>query len=64
MTKRANELVKLLERLLKQDHLYTDEQLREIRSQLRIVKEEIVKHKKQSSKGFGNYETNQSKRSS
>jgi hypothetical protein len=58
MSKRAHELVRLLERLLKQDHLYTDEQLREIKSQLRIVKEEIVKYNKQSSKGFGNYETN------
>jgi hypothetical protein len=52
MTRRANELVKLLERLLKQDHLFTDEQIKEIKSQLRIVKEEVSNYKKQTSKGF------------
>lgn len=54
MTKRAEQLVKLLERLIKQDHLYTDDQLKEMKKQLRLVKEELVKTRKQLSKGFGN----------
>jgi uncharacterized membrane-anchored protein len=52
MTKRAKELVKMLERLLKQDHLYSDEQIKEIKSQLRVAKEEIVRIEEQTSKGF------------
>lgn len=31
MTSRAKELVKLLERLIKQDHLYSDKQLKEMK---------------------------------
>lgn len=58
MSKRAKTLVKLLERLIEQDHLYTSDQLKEMKSQLRIVKEKIVEVKKESSKGFGKYETN------
>jgi hypothetical protein len=53
MTKRAKELVKLLERLTKQDHLYSDEQLKEMKSQLRVVKEELAKIEEKTSKGFG-----------
>ena len=41
----------MLERLLKQEHLYTDEQLKIIKSQLRVVKEELAQSKV--SKGFG-----------
>ena len=52
MTKRAKELVKTLERLLKQQHLYSDEQIKEIKSQLRTVKEEITRLEEQTSKGF------------
>ena len=58
MSKRAKSLVSLLERLIKQDHLYTSEQLKEMKSQLRIVKAQIAEFQKQSSKGFGKYETN------
>jgi len=50
---RGKELIKLLERLLKQDHLYTDEQLKEMKSQLRILKEELGKIESYTSKGFG-----------
>jgi len=50
-TSRAQRLVKMLERLLKQEHLYTDEQLKTIKSQLRVVKEELAQSK--TSKGFG-----------
>ena len=50
-TSRAKRLVKMLERLLKQEHLYNDEQLKTIKSQLRVVKEELAQSK--TSKGFG-----------
>ena len=50
---RARELVKLLERLVKQDHLYSDEQLKQMKSQLRVVKEELANLEAKTSKGFG-----------
>jgi beta-lactamase class D len=53
MTGRAKELVKLLERLIKQDHLYSDEQLKQMKSQLRVIKEELVVLEAKTSKGFG-----------
>jgi len=51
--RRAKELVKLLERLVKQDHLYTDEKIKEMKNQLQVVKEEIASLEAQTSKGFG-----------
>ena len=51
MQTRAQRLVKMLERLLKQEHHYSDEQLKTIKSQLRVVKEELAQSKV--SKGFG-----------
>jgi hypothetical protein len=53
MSVRAKKLVKLLERLIKQDHLYSDEQLKEMKSQLRVVKEELAELEAKTSKGFG-----------
>ena len=53
MSSRARELVKLLERLIKQDHLYSDEQLKEMKSQLRVIKEELAELEAKTSKGFG-----------
>jgi hypothetical protein len=53
MTNRAKELVKLLERLSKQDHLYSDEQLVEMKQQLRVVKQELAELEAKTSKGFG-----------
>jgi hypothetical protein len=53
MSVRAKKLVKLLERLIKQDHLYSDEQLKQMKSQLRVVKEELAELKAKTSKGFG-----------
>ena len=53
MTSRAKQLVKLLGRLTKQDHLYSDEQLKEMKSQLRVVKQELAELEAQTSKGFG-----------
>ena len=52
-TSRSKKLVKLLERLIKQDHLYTDEKLHEMKAQLRVVKEELAELEKKTSKGFG-----------
>jgi hypothetical protein len=53
MTNRAKKLVKLLERLVKQDHLYNDEQLKQMKSQLRVVKQELADLETKTSKGFG-----------
>ncbi len=52
-TNRARRLVKMLERLLRQDHLYTDEQIKIMKKQLRVVKEELAAAKVENSKGFG-----------
>jgi len=53
MSLRAKKLVKLLERLIRQDHLYSDEQLKQMKSQLRVVKEELAQLEAKTSKGFG-----------
>ncbi len=53
MTNRARKLVKLLERLTKQEHLYSSEQLKEMKSQLRVVKQELAEIESKTSKGFG-----------
>ena len=50
---RAKHLIKLLERLIKQDHLYSDEQLKEMKSNLRIAKQELAKFNMETAKGFG-----------
>ena len=38
-TNRAKRLIKMLQRLLKQEQLYTDEQLKTMKSQLKVIKE-------------------------
>ena len=50
---RAKQLVKLLERLVKQEHLYTTEKIIEMKAQLRVVKEELAQLEGKLSKGFG-----------
>ena len=50
---RAQQLVKLLERLVKQEHLYTTEKIIEMKGQLRVVKEELAQLEGKLSKGFG-----------
>lgn len=50
---RAKELVKLLEKLTKQEHLYSDEKLKEMKSQLRVIKQELAELEAKTSKGFG-----------
>ena len=52
-TARAKRLVKLLKRLIAQEHLYTDEQLKDIKKQLRVVEEEMNNLKSKLKKGFG-----------
>ena len=52
-TDRARKLVKMMSRLLKQEHLYSDEQLKEMKAQLRVVKEELAEIEAKTSKGFG-----------
>ena len=53
MVSRSKKLVKLLERLIKQDHLYTDEKIREMKVQLRELKEQLADIEKKTSQGFG-----------
>jgi hypothetical protein len=53
MVSRTKRLVKLLERLIKQDHLYTDEKIIEMKVQLRELKEQLAEIEKKTSKGFG-----------
>ena len=53
MSVRAKKLVKLLERLIKQEHLYSNEELKQMKSQLRVVKEELAELEAKTSKGFG-----------
>tara|TARA_B100001109_G_scaffold128789_1_gene104778 strand:+ start:237 stop:368 length:132 start_codon:yes stop_codon:yes gene_type:complete len=42
----------MLERLLKQDHLYSDEELKLMKNQLRVIKEELALIESKTSKGF------------
>ena len=51
-TNRVKRLIKLLERLLKKDYLYDKEQLKLIREQLKVAKNELAKIEEQTSKGF------------
>ena len=52
-TTRAKRLVKLLKRLIAQEHLYTDEQLKDMKKQLRVVEEEMHNLNSKLKKGFG-----------
>ena len=49
---RQKSLIKLLKRLIKQDYLYTDEKLREMKQTLRLAEEEIAEIEAKKSKGF------------
>ena len=51
-TSRAKRLVKLLKRLIAQEHLYTDEQLKDMKKQLRVVQEEVDTLNSKIKKGF------------
>ena len=52
-TSRARKMLNLLKRLAKQDYLYTDEKLKEIKSQIRVLEYELSEMEKKTSKGFG-----------
>ena len=49
---RQKALIKLLKKLIKQDYLYTDEKLREMKQTLRLAEEEIAALEAKESKGF------------
>ena len=49
---RQRALIKLLKRLIAQDHLYTDEKLREMKQTLKIAEEEFAAFEAKNSKGF------------
>ena len=49
---RAKRLIKMLERLIKQPYLYDEDQIKLIREQLKVAKNELAKIQEQSSKGF------------
>ena len=51
-TSRAKRLIELLERLLKKDYLYDKEQLKLIREQLKVAKNELAMIEEKTSKGF------------
>ena len=53
MSKRGRELVRTLEKVIKQEHLYTDEELRDLKNQLKVLKEELANIDTELSKGFG-----------
>ena len=49
---RQRTLIKLLKKLIKQDYLYTDEKLREMKQTLKLAKEEFAEFEAKESKGF------------
>jgi hypothetical protein len=52
MTDRARKLMKLLRRLIKKDHLYSSQQIIEMKSQLRTLEKEFAELNIKTSKGF------------
>ena len=52
-TDRAKRMLNLLKRLVKEEYLYTDDKLEEVKSQIKILEEEIAQREAKSSKGFG-----------
>jgi hypothetical protein len=52
MTDRARKLMKLLRRLIKKDHLYSSQQIIEMKSQLRMLEQEFAELDIKTSKGF------------
>ena len=52
-TSRAKRMLNLLEKLLKQEEHFSDERLKELKSQIRVLREEISLKEAKNSKGFG-----------
>ena len=46
-------MLNLLKKLVKEEYLYTDDKLEEVKSQIKILEEEIAEREAKSSKGFG-----------
>lgn len=55
---RTKKVLKMLNKALKNDHLYDQNELSYMRKQLKILKEEIFKKEVKNYKGFGKNETN------
>lgn len=49
----AKKLVKLMDRLLKQEHLFNGEQLIDFKKKLRSAKQELAEIEAKTTKGFG-----------
>ena len=49
---RQKTLIKMLKKLIKQDYLYTDEKLREMKQTLKLAEEEFAELEGKESKGF------------
>ena len=52
MASRGKKLVKMLDLLIKQDHLYSDDEIRELKKQLRTVKEQLNELDAMEKRGF------------
>lgn len=51
---RENKIMKMLRKAVRQEHLYSDDELVYMKKELRNLEEEFQKLKKLTSKGFGN----------
>jgi hypothetical protein len=51
--KKVKDLAKLFERLIVQDHLYSEERIVEMKEALSAIKKQITEMEKQNYKGFG-----------
>ena len=52
-TNRAKRMLNLLKKLVKEEYLYTDDKLEEVKSQIKILEEEISMRQSKEFKGFG-----------
>ena len=52
-TDRAKRMLNLLKKLVKEEYLYTDDKLEEVKSQIKILEEEISMRQSKEFKGFG-----------
>jgi uncharacterized protein YeeX (DUF496 family) len=52
-TKKARELLKLVRRLAQQNHLYSEEELHDMKKRIREAEKEVAELEAKTSKGFG-----------
>jgi tetrahydromethanopterin S-methyltransferase subunit G len=52
-TKKAKELLKLMKRLVAQNHLYSETEMHEMKKRLREAEEEVARLEAHTFKGFG-----------